>query len=321
MQPNGTAIRLNTYVDIPVEIGLPYFINDDRMEDGGPLYGNFKLVLQSAICHRGVSVDSGHYISLVRGTIPTGAKRQSSSSQEESDSSSDINQHWMRFDDLAAERITLVDIEKALKDESPYLLFYQILPVNENPDNADIVQDGLPSYAQSENAINAFSRPSFEVSTPEISPPDASSSKMTQSAGSLVFEEPLDVANLRRDRLSAFNIAEDENTSYSTSRRSSIFRGSRSRSRPNSQSGETGMSAAVSRLLDRGRKSTESFRTPDDDPEHSNSDGRHSRSAVGKREKSKQRGLSRSGHREGKQRQWSSLTNDDLTPERECTVM
>lgn len=43
--------------------------------------------------------------------------------------------HWMRFDDLASERITLIDIDQALKEESPYLLFYQIVPIEGDPSN------------------------------------------------------------------------------------------------------------------------------------------------------------------------------------------
>lgn len=120
MLPNGNAIRLNTYVDIPTEIGLPHFIQDDRMDENAALYGNFKLLLQAVVCHRGNSVSSGHYIALVRGAEdPTNPDRA----------------QWMRFDDLAPERVKYVDIEKALKEESPYLLFYQIVPLDEDRAN------------------------------------------------------------------------------------------------------------------------------------------------------------------------------------------
>ena len=121
MTANGKAIRLATPVDIPIEIGLPHFIQDDHMEDDGPIYGNFKLSLQSVVCHRGNSVHSGHYICLTRSTNLKGDSRSSSGNSN----------HWMRFDDLAAQRITLIDIEKALKEETPYLLFYQIQPIDE----------------------------------------------------------------------------------------------------------------------------------------------------------------------------------------------
>lgn len=138
----GRAIRLNTYIDIPIEIGLPHFIHDDKIDDDGPLYGNFKLSLQSVVCHRGISVDSGHYISLVRSTFPA-----RNSEQEETS-------HWLRFDDLANPRISLIDIHKALKEETPYLLFYQILPVEGDPGNLTSGEKSAPpSYSTSKSDI------------------------------------------------------------------------------------------------------------------------------------------------------------------------
>ncbi|EEP79505.1 conserved hypothetical protein [Uncinocarpus reesii 1704] len=131
--PDGKTVRLNTYVDIPTEIGLPHFIKDDNLEDDAPLFGNFKLSLQAVVCHRGTSVDSGHYISLVRGT----SLANSGSSLSECSLADNLpfghNDYWLRFDDIAEERITITHIERALKDESPYLLFYQILPIDADP--------------------------------------------------------------------------------------------------------------------------------------------------------------------------------------------
>ena len=131
---HGQAIRLKTFVDIPIEIGLPHFIQDDHMQESGPIYGNFKLSLQAVVCHRGHSVDSGHYISLVKSNAP-----QNSSEQEP---------YWMRFDDLAQQRVSLVDIERALREETPYLLFYQILPVEGDPGNLTSGEH-LPTYSAS----------------------------------------------------------------------------------------------------------------------------------------------------------------------------
>lgn len=180
----GKAVRLNTRIDIPTEIGLPHFISDDSMDEDGPIYGNFKLSLQSVVCHRGHSVDSGHYISLVKGT--------SASLEVERDSNPDSAQdpdHWMRFDDLASERITLVDINQALKDETPYLLFYQIVPIdNDSAISTDV--ESLPLYAASEavdsgiggmstaslklrgvsDEMPPLSRPSVEITAPNGSP-------------------------------------------------------------------------------------------------------------------------------------------------------
>ncbi|EAU30524.1 conserved hypothetical protein [Aspergillus terreus NIH2624] len=185
MTPAGRAVRLNTFVDIPTEIGLPHFIQDDSMDEEGPIYGNFKLSLQAMVCHRGNSVDSGHYISIVRGTNAGVAPTSSHSSQS---TVSDPPQYWMRFDDLARERVTLVDIEQALKHESPYLLFYQILPINEDAAMVNLPHHRIPSseseprelnlteasqrsvtdFLDSERVEGARSnRPSFEITGPE----------------------------------------------------------------------------------------------------------------------------------------------------------
>lgn len=98
--PNGNAIRLNTFIDIPTEIGLPHFIQDDKLDENGPLYGNFKLSLQSVVCHRGNSVDSGHYVSLVRGA---NSNLHSTSQTTETNPGAESSDQWMRFDDLAAD--------------------------------------------------------------------------------------------------------------------------------------------------------------------------------------------------------------------------
>ncbi|PGH32765.1 hypothetical protein GX50_04419 [[Emmonsia] crescens] len=156
--PNGHAVRLNTFVDIPIEIGLPHFIQDDEMENEGPLYGNFKLSLQAVICHRGNSVESGHYIALVRGTPINGP-----------DKSSEYCRHWMRFDDLTQERITIVNIEKALVEESPYLLFYQILPID---GDSDTTSGGRPSSSHGEErrSLKLFHNPRLDVKVSAPSP-------------------------------------------------------------------------------------------------------------------------------------------------------
>ena len=159
---DGRPIRLGTYIDIPVEIGLPHFIQDD-VTDRGTSFGNFKLSLQSVVCHRGNSVDSGHYIALVKGTRAEGG-----------DSTEDSKQ-WLRFDDLAPQRITMVDINVALREETAYLLFYQIVPIEEDMAKSDTDRSDMKSGLSTTSlplsrmsTINAVSgRPSFEITAPE----------------------------------------------------------------------------------------------------------------------------------------------------------
>ena len=193
MTNTGKPIRLNTPVDVPIEIGLPHFIQDDHMEDEGPIYGNFKLSLQSVVCHRGNSVNSGHYICLTRTTTT----RQGSDAQPSADSL-----HWMRFDDLANQRITLVDIEKALREETPYLLFYQIVPIDGDPGH---ITDGehapIYSAAPSDGSMTsltlrpsrdsgpAIHGPSIEISRPD-DPFETFPGEMRRA--SVTFSEPFD---------------------------------------------------------------------------------------------------------------------------------
>ncbi|KAK6437873.1 hypothetical protein LTR95_005927 [Oleoguttula sp. CCFEE 5521] len=147
---NGHATRRETYVDIPLEITVPNFVGDDNMEDReGPIGGNFRLLLQSIVCHRGNSVHSGHYICLSRGQA---ANAEGQPHRPGSDSSADeVQDPWMRFDDLARERVSYVDIHEALKHETPYLLFYQVQPID---DDGEPIHD-LPSYAEAKSRSNS----------------------------------------------------------------------------------------------------------------------------------------------------------------------
>jgi hypothetical protein len=123
------------------------------MFEDSPVFGNFKLCLQSAVCHRGTSVDSGHYISIVR--RPASEKSNGNGSSSNSDSDITSSDRWMRLDDLAKERVAFVDVEEFLQKESPYLLFYQVQPIEGDPGNITFIRktlnlDGPPSYTESE---------------------------------------------------------------------------------------------------------------------------------------------------------------------------
>jgi hypothetical protein len=155
----GASRRRDTFVDIPLEIAVPNFVSDDSMRDEGPLVGNFRLVLQSVICHRGVSVHSGHYICLSRGSAPNAARKSTSERRESNSSTADFEDPWMRFDDLAKERVSYVNIHDALREETPYLLFYQVQPIGED---GHAIHD-LPSYAEATSRSQSDAMP-FEKS-------------------------------------------------------------------------------------------------------------------------------------------------------------
>ena len=170
MSPTGQATRLNTYIDIPLDIGLPHFIQDEDSEDSGRLFGNFKLVLQSVVCHRGVSVDSGHYVTLVRGpritdTASEGPVEVTGTIPSYQEAESNI---WLLFDDLAGERVKKVDVRQALREESPYLLFYQVQPIEGHHLTQDGFEEAPPAYSERPSTQEATHTPSFAESRSDV---------------------------------------------------------------------------------------------------------------------------------------------------------
>lgn len=281
MLPNGRAVRRGTFVDIPTEIGLPHFIQDDNMDDDGPIYGNFKLALQSLVCHRGNSVDSGHYIAIVRGTSAGAAPAGSNGTEQ---TVSDDSRYWMRFDDLAAERVTLVDIEQALKKESPYLLFYQILPIDEDAAKANLQNkassessddtlesdaagiarrlNGLSTGSSDLEECTAGQRPSFEITAPIVTETEVSDQNGTQGVMSANTDPTTQPGSLHVHTSTSPKLAakDEEGTSsnpFSFSRRGSRATKSNPGSRAGSQNSENRISATFSRFT--GRLSRDKF--------------------------------------------------------------
>ncbi|KAH6715259.1 ubiquitin C-terminal hydrolase family protein [Leptodontidium sp. MPI-SDFR-AT-0119] len=163
---DGRPVRKNTLIDIPLDIRLPHFINDNGdVDEDGPLIGQFKLSLQSVVCHRGTSTSMGHYISFIRGTTPI-VDGDSRSSRKLSDANRPPNyseERWIKSDDLACPRVITVDIETALKNEMPYLLFYQVQPYeNVSPPPGPGPDVEPPSYTDT----------AFEVNLTESTPVD-----------------------------------------------------------------------------------------------------------------------------------------------------
>ncbi|CAI9635152.1 unnamed protein product [Alternaria burnsii] len=268
MTPNGTPKRLDTYIDIPLDIGLPHFISDDRMKEEGPLFGNFKLVLQSVVCHRGVSVDSGHYIALVRAN----ARERPGTAQSDSEQE---QEKWIRFDDLSPQRVTEVDIKKALREESPYLLFYQVQPIDEelasrgDPPTYAEAQSGVPSVDPSRETLSSLN--STAVTDAETGANNEKVNMANVHTESNSTDEPASRTSMSSNRRSSTAIEdgegslrgrtepptpEDQKGSFlSVSRRGSrIWLSGNNRSRPGSPSGETRLSLTLSRLTGRGSK-------------------------------------------------------------------
>ena len=236
------------------------------MQDGGQLYGNFKLSLQSVVCHRGNSVSAGHYIALVRGTN-TAIDRTSAPTED--------TKHWLRFDDLASKRITLVDVEQALQEETPYLLFYQIVPIDGDPGRITEGEQG-PGYASSEatgsvaagrstaslttaplslrstrEEVPSSGRPSFEVAVNDS--PRGRSPKSPQPEerrASITFEEAI--------KTSGGTAAGDPSTSKPNTRPNSQTRRGSLQGRTGSQASDI-LARSLSRLSMTGRRSKEAL--------------------------------------------------------------
>lgn len=170
---------MNTYIDIPLEIRLPHFISDGSEDDGfGSSFSKFQLSLKSIICHRGVSLDTGHYVSIVRPTNEEIGKFP------EGEGEIEPKYKWLLFDDLSKERVHYVDVRKALKDECPYLVFYQVQLIDEYADS----EDGLPpSYAEATNGPPSPNS-KFAVSEPTIGLPSTTSTSTI--VGTSAFSTP-----------------------------------------------------------------------------------------------------------------------------------
>ena len=182
---HGHSYRLGTHVDIPLEMATPHFAEDGKTEQEAKAMSNVKLSLQSVVCHRGHSVEAGHYISFVRAGNVGSAYGLRGNNRDSQDAANDI---WLKFDDLAAERVVPVNIQQALKEESPYLLFYRVQPLideepeaeelpayTNGPDSLDLVDQKLANYNAAENskrisqAIDTSRRGSVELASPEES--------------------------------------------------------------------------------------------------------------------------------------------------------
>jgi hypothetical protein len=350
MLPNGTPKRLETFIDIPLEIGLPHFISDERMKEEGPLFGNFKLVLQSVVCHRGVSVDSGHYVSLVRGNV----NERPGTSQSEEDHSLEP---WLRLDDLANPRVAEVDIKKALHEESPYLLFYQVQPIDEElamrgePPAYDETPSGLTSVDPSEETLVH----SHATDTDLGGQGDKSTTTHVRTE-SFCSDEPISRNSVSSNRRSSVAFDESEVGSHSASRGpatpdeqktgflSISRRGSRAwlpggnRSRTSSPTGENRLSITLSRLTGRGSKDklvvTETAAADDhvivvgeaqdadkDLPNHSPVKEKKDAGQSASKSKKEKKDKMRSKSKEPKEGLEKGKDKEKKRPDRECTVM
>ncbi|KAI0914030.1 cysteine proteinase [Ustulina deusta] len=276
---NGNMKRQNTYIDIPDSLRLPHFIIDDRHVEESGLTADYKLVLQSVVCHRGDSLHSGHYISFCR----VAPKLLTDNRRHERDPPPDYEEaQWVKFDDLASQRVTAVDdIKESLKQEMPYLLFYQIVPiVDVAASSVGSIEADPPAYDDGTSTLiatditghqefqmvsrrtssyfdNSSSIPSTTPSvrfSVELEPPgrrsfaDEDGYLTVSRRGSIAYGDFMGLSpGATSNDHSPAACPGEETTAQRFSRAAARFKSS-SKSRPQSQTGETRIGQTMSRL-------------------------------------------------------------------------
>ncbi|WYZ38785.1 hypothetical protein EsH8_III_000699 [Colletotrichum jinshuiense] len=299
MTNSGVPQRQNTFIDIPDSLRLPHFMLGDETqfeEDPTGFSMEYKLVLQSVVCHRGDSLYSGHYVSFAR----VAPKLLTDNRRHDLDPPPDYEEaQWVKFDDLNIDnRVTYVDdIKQALKDEMPYLLFYQIVPMVEVASTEE-TETEPPSYNESKVSINLPTTPNpldgnhsgmpssrsdyFENTS--ISPPKAPSIRFSSELerpsrisfgddepylgfkdsrrGSVAFTDSTNgTPAITPEAVSPALTPSEETTAQRLSRAAALFTG-KSKSRPTSQAGEGRISLTMTRLGGLMRPSKEPLRDP-----------------------------------------------------------
>ncbi|KAI1498517.1 ubiquitin carboxyl-terminal hydrolase-domain-containing protein [Biscogniauxia marginata] len=280
MDEKGNMKRQNTYIDIPDSLRLPHFIYDDRHVEENELSMEYKLVLQSVVCHRGDSLHSGHYISFCR----VAPKLLTDNRRHDNDPPPDYEEaQWVKFDDLAiGDRVTPVDdIKQSLKEDMPYLLFYQIVPiVDVAASSAESTDAEPPAYddaalkittsdtsGQSQDRLAVSRKASSYFDTASGLPSASGSVRFSAEferpfrrsfadedgylsvsrRGSVAFDCTTPSIGTTSEAPSPAATPSEESTAQKLTRAAAKFK-SGSKSRPTSQAGENRISITMSRL-------------------------------------------------------------------------
>lgn len=127
---DSKAQRSQKRIIIPPIINIPRFIADDDDDDAA---GDFKLILESAVCHKGTTITLGHFISVTR---------KNTQILDETDDEA-YNAPWYLYDDMKKKSRV---VEKSFKDifntEWPYMLFYRLVSNDDSNNNASSLDGG-----------------------------------------------------------------------------------------------------------------------------------------------------------------------------------
>ncbi|KAI1328796.1 cysteine proteinase [Xylariaceae sp. FL0255] len=347
MDKDGTMKRQNTYIDIPEQLKLPRFIIDDRHVEEGGLAADYKLVLQSVVCHRGDSLHAGHYISFSR----VAPKLLTDNRRHESDPPPDYEEpQWAKFDDLANERVSMVDdFKQSLKEEMPYLLFYQIIPTveveasvdGENEAGPPAYDEAAPQPIMAEDMISSKASSYFENAVITSAAPSVRfSAELERPTRRSFAEEDGYLSVSRRDSaaysddvavspgLASYDHSPgvspgEETTAQRLSRAAAKLR-SGTKSRPQSQAGEHRLSSTMSRLgLLKSSKEPLVDSPFDDSLEivgHVDNDVLLDERDASSHLNGKAKGKDKENHRRSKSKSNKSSPEKLKEPDRECVV-
>ncbi|GEQ72061.1 hypothetical protein JCM33374_g5747 [Metschnikowia sp. JCM 33374] len=112
---DNSTHRSQRKIVIPPVIELPSFLADDDSKENST---SFKLILESAVCHRGTTIQSGHFVSAVR----KNAHVENETLEESLDAS------WYLYDDINSTRVVTKSFKDIFESEWPYMLFYRLVP-------------------------------------------------------------------------------------------------------------------------------------------------------------------------------------------------
>lgn len=113
------ASRSKRRVIIPPVIDLPLFVADDPNSSASDNPAGYKLILESAICHRGTTIESGHFVSAVR----------KNNHVEEESLEESLKASWYLYDDMKkTNKVVTKTFQEIFDNEWPYMLFYRLVP-------------------------------------------------------------------------------------------------------------------------------------------------------------------------------------------------
>ncbi|RYP09046.1 hypothetical protein DL764_001542 [Monosporascus ibericus] len=311
---HGNAKRQNTFIDIPDSLRLPHFFADERQAEENKLSAEYKLVLHDP--------------------PPDYEEAQ-----------------WVKFDDLNIDqRVAPVDdIKRSLREEMPYLLFYQIVPVIEvAASSADSSETKPPSYDDTTLNVTFSEASGHSQDRPSVSRQASSTfenlSTLASTNASVRFSSELELPSRRsfadedgflrvsrRDSAAfvetspnnspALLPAGEESAAQRLSRAASKFRNG-SKSRPQSQGGEGRISLTMSRLGGLVKTSKEPVRVESRDSTNVDTDDEYEViGPAGSVEKEKEVTTTTSHSKRGKfKNRGEGKDGGRGLPERECVV-